>query len=139
MPAELKERWPAVRRAFINAAARESGAPRPAELSQPVVKAGVYDAPSGTALVPANFTYEPIAGLEVRLPVRQAVKQVRSVTEGPLEFAIEPAAPQAEPLGYPAIVRCKLDLGLSDTVLLAELLSYANRPLRDFFGEQGPE
>ncbi len=117
VPAELKEKWPAAQRAFINAPARASGAMRLVELSQPVVEAGVYDAPGGTALVLANFTYEPIAGLQIRLPVRQAVTQVRSVTKGPLEFTIEPLGPQATPAGYRAFVRCTLDLGLSDIVL----------------------
>ena len=41
------------------------GVCRLVELSHPVVEAGIFVSPKGTALVLANFTYEPIQGLEV--------------------------------------------------------------------------
>jgi hypothetical protein len=82
-----------------------------------VVEAGVYDAEPGTALVLANFTYQPIASLEIRLPVPRAVQSVRSVSRGPLAFTLEKADPADIAAGRPHQVRCQMDLGLTDIVL----------------------
>jgi hypothetical protein len=71
------------------AAAR--GVVRLVELSLPVVEAGLYDAPAGTALVLANFTYRPIEGLTVRVPLAKPVWAVRSVEQGPRRFTEERA------------------------------------------------
>jgi hypothetical protein len=60
VPDKLAEKWLATQRTFINSASVSSGAPRLVELSEAVVEAGVFDAPAGTALVLANFAYEPI-------------------------------------------------------------------------------
>ena len=88
------------------------------ELSHPVVEAGVYDAPKGTALILANFTYEPITDLTVRLPVVRMVKRVRSVENGDLKFSVEapPEALRGEGLGHIAAFETKL--GLNDIILL---------------------
>ena len=118
VPAELKERWPAAQRRFINSAARRRGVPRLVELSHPVVEAGVYDAPEGTALVLANFTYEPIKKLEVRLCVARPPGNVRSVERGPLRFTTEPAAAGNHSPGYPRRVTFTLNLGLNDIVIV---------------------
>ena len=115
VPRELKERWPADRRALINATARRRGVRRLVELSHPVVEAGVYDAPAGTALVLANFTYEPIASLRVRLAVARPVRSVRSVERGKLTFRTERQGP---PDGARHVVSFALPLGLNDVVLL---------------------
>ena len=115
VPAELKEKWPGDHRRLINHVAQRRGVPRLAELSHPVVECGVYDAPQGTALVLANFTYEPIEGLTVRLPLARAVKTVRSVENGPLQFTMEQTSGRP---GYPFVATFQLPLGLSDVVLL---------------------
>ena len=118
VPRELKESYPAVQRDFINAWARMSGAPRLVSLSHPVVEAGVYDARLGTALVLANFTYEPIPELIVRLPVRLKAKTVRSLLSGNLKFEV--SLPSEEPAsgGFQHVVGFKLPLGLNDIVLV---------------------
>jgi hypothetical protein len=56
VPAELKEQYPPAQRRILTGLAGTRGVPRLVELSYPVVEAGVYDAPAGTALVLANFT-----------------------------------------------------------------------------------
>ena len=107
--AELKEKWPAGLRAFINGVVRQRGVPRLVELSHPVVEAGVYDTDNATALVLANFAYEPIAELRVRLRVPRPVRGVRSVEHGKLAFTADPAA---------GTVSFALPLKLSDIVLI---------------------
>lgn len=107
VPKALEEQWPADHRRLINAAAYSRGARPLVEVSHPVVEAGVYDAPPGTALVLANFTYRPIEGLEVRLPVARPPKSVRSIERGELSFSSQPGA-----------VRFTLNLGLNDIVLV---------------------
>ncbi len=118
VPAELKEKWPEGLRAFIARAAERRGVPRLVELSHPVVEAGVYDADAGTALVLANFTYEPIRGLRAKVRLPRECRAVRSVEKGPLEFAATKAA--ADGAGAAAgthEVTVTLDLGLTDIVL----------------------
>ena len=117
VPRELKERWPAGLRRFINLPARSRDVPRLVQLSHPVVEAGVYDAEPGTALVLANFAYEPIATLDVTLPVRTSVKSVRSLTHGALQFTASPAAHVDAASGFTARVHFHLPLGLTDIVL----------------------
>lgn len=111
---ELRERWPAGLRATITAPARER-VPRPVYLSDGVVEAGVYEHPSGTALWLANFTYQPVARLEVRLPMNRAVRAVRSFAAGVLPYKIEPAPEPGSP-GYAQAVVFTLPLGLNDVI-----------------------
>ncbi|MBN2507738.1 MAG: hypothetical protein JXQ71_13700 [Verrucomicrobia bacterium] len=117
VPAELKERWPAAQRRFINAVAHRSGAARLVELSHPVVEAGVFEAPGGSALVLANFTYRPIPRLEIALPVRQPPARVGSLEKGPLPFETAPAPARLADEGWRHVVRCAVELGLNDIVL----------------------
>ena len=117
VPNALKEHYPAAQRRLINALARARGAAPLVELSHPVVEAGVYDAPAGTAVVLANFTYEPIADLRVRLPVAREVKTVRSVEDGPLRFAVEEAPEVFRKAGFGSLVVFKTRLGLNDIIL----------------------
>jgi len=112
VPDALREKWPAEIRRRINQAAEQRGAKRLVELSHGVVEAGVYDAPAGTALVLANFTYEPIPALKIRLPVPRPIKQVRSLERGPLPFSVEEVAGTGD-----RVVACELSLGLTDIVL----------------------
>jgi hypothetical protein len=68
-PAELKERYPLVQWRVLAGLAAARGVARFVEPSHPVVEAGLYDAPAGTAL------------------------RVRSVEHGPLPFTEDRAAP----------------------------------------------
>jgi hypothetical protein len=102
---ELKEQWPAGQRRWINGVVRERRTPRLVELSHPVVEAGVYDAPGGTALVLANFTYQPIEALQVRLMTPKPVRSVHSCEKGELKFTTEGG-----------MVSFTLPLGLNDIV-----------------------
>ncbi len=120
VPAALKEKWPATLRAFINDAARRSGATKPVALSVPVVEAGVFDADAGTALVLANFTYEPIKQMTVTLYLPRPCASVRSVEKGTLRFT---AGKDTGRTYCPHTATFALDLGLTDIVL----------------AEQGPE
>ncbi len=120
VPRELKEQWPAAQRAFITATARAAGAPKVVELSHPVVEAGVYDAPGGTALVLGNFTYTPIADLKVKLAVSRAPARVTSAERGSLKFTTS-SAPVGSPAACPIEVQFALPLGLNDIVLVEQL------------------
>jgi hypothetical protein len=114
VPDALKEKWPADMRSFLNGWVRKSSAAPLVELSHPVVETGVYDAPQGTALVLANFTYEPVGELRIRLGLPRAVQHVRSSEHGPLQFSVEPARGSTE---YPHTVSCRVPLGLTDVIL----------------------
>ena len=118
VPMELKERYPLAQRRLLTGFAGARGVPRLAELSHPVVEAGVYDAPAGTALVLANFTYHPIEALTVRLPLTKPVRGVRSVESGPLRFMEEPASQELRRQGYGSVAVFTTRLGLNDIILL---------------------
>ena len=120
VPAELKEKWPAAQREFINRHATRAKAPRLVELSHPVVEAGTYDAKAGTALVLANFTYQPIENLKVtlQLPFMRPPKTVKSVTSGQLKFTSTKQAAAGSLVQYPYKVTFTVDLGLTDIILL---------------------
>jgi len=113
VPDRLAEKWPEAQRTFITDAARRRQVPRLVELSHPVVEVGVWDAGGATALVLANFTYEPIRGLGVRLRAAGPVTRVRSVEKGPLEFAaVEGTSSDGRRVAF------EVDLGLSDIILI---------------------
>jgi len=116
VPKALREKWPAPQREFINRTARLSGTPRLVELSHPVVEAGIFDAPEGTALILANFAYDPIASLTVRVPLAKAPKKVTSVEKGALAFSVEPASPKLAAAGFTVIGRCEVPLGWNDVL-----------------------
>jgi hypothetical protein len=115
---ELKERYPPAQRRILTALAGARGVARLAELSHPVVEVGAYDAPAGTALVLANFTYRPIEALTVRVPLAKPVRGVRSVERGPLAFTEEPASPVLRGQGYVSVAVFKTHLELNDIILL---------------------
>lgn len=118
VPAELKERYPLVQRRVLAGLATARGVARLVELSHPVVEAGLYDAPAGTALVLANFTYRPIEGLTVRVPLASPVQVVRSVEQGPLPFTEERASTALRVQGYHSVAVFTTRLGLNDIILL---------------------
>ena len=116
VPAELKEQYPPLHRRLINASA--AGLLRPVELSHPVVEAGVYDAPAGTALVLANFTYKPIDKLTVRLALPRAPRSVRSAEHGEIRFQIEDPTAREQAAGLQAAVRFSVLLNMEDALVL---------------------
>ena len=116
--AELKERYPLAQRRILTGLAAARGVSRLVELSQPVVEAGIYDAPAGTALVLANFTYRPIEALTVRVPLVKPVQGVRSVEHGPLRFVEEQAPPALRGRGYGSVAVFSSRLELNDVILL---------------------
>jgi len=116
VPRELKEKWPMGLRDFICGMVRERGVSRLAELSHPVVETGIYDSDAGTALVLANFTYEPIDALKVTISLPKRCQSVRSVVRGPLTFTRCELTPAARG-GHTQGVRFSLPLGLNDIVL----------------------
>lgn len=120
VPAELKEDWPAQHREFINSLARSAGAMPQVELSQPVVEAGVYEGPNGIAIVLANFTYQKIPELEIKLPIRSEVSQIQTADnlENAIPFSIEPAAETQKREGYSQVVKFNISLGLDQIVLI---------------------
>ena len=114
VPDALREKWPAEIRRQINRTAEQDDVERLVELSHAWSRAGVYDAPTGTALVLGNFTYEPIPALKIRLRVPQPVRQVRSLKRGPLPFAMDDMS-AGETTAQ--VVACELSLGINDIVL----------------------
>jgi hypothetical protein len=117
VPAALREKWPAAQREFINAHVRKNGAARLVELSHPVVEAGIFESDAGAALVLANFQYDPIARLEVRLPLRRAPGKIVSMEKGPLEFRQEAADARRVAAGFPTMAVFSLPLGWNDIVV----------------------
>ncbi len=107
----LKEKWQTQQRDWINHAA--SRASRLVDLSHGVVECGVYDAPKGTALVLANFTYTPIE-LKIEIPVRKPIKSLSSVEKGKLKFSQKPI----EAKSFSHVVTTTVQLGLNDILLL---------------------
>jgi hypothetical protein len=118
VPAQLKEEYPAMQRHILTGLPGARGVTRLVELSQPVVEAGIYDAPAGTALVLANFTYRPIEALTVRIPLANPARSVRSVERGPLSFTDEPASPALQGQGYSAVAAFTTRLDLNDLILV---------------------
>ena len=114
VPDRLAEQWPPEHRRFINHAAIGLAVRRVAELSCPVVECGVYDSPRGSALVLANFTYEPIRALQVRLTLPGPVQKIRSLQHGTLPFTTEETSEHPE---HRIAVSFQLPLGLTDIVL----------------------
>lgn len=113
VPDDLKEKWPTAQRRFINATAHAAAAPA-VKLSSPVVEAGVYDSPQGTALVLGNFTYEPLPTLSVSLGVKAKPRTVKACTAGAaIPFTATPGNSE-----WPWKVDFVLPLGHSEVVLV---------------------
>jgi hypothetical protein len=73
----LSEKWPAGPRDHLKEVVTSAGVRGAVETNVPVVEASLLVAPNASALVLANYTYEPIAKLTVRVrtdrPVRRAI------------------------------------------------------------------
>lgn len=113
----LAEKWPQSQRRALTRYAFEAGATPLVKLSEPVIEAGVFDAPEGSALILANFTYTPIKSLQIELPLREKPVTIKSLERGPIEFAIARAASPSRKEGYDWIARFTLPLGLDDLLL----------------------
>jgi hypothetical protein len=114
----LAEKWPAKQREAITHFAKDAGAAPLVKLSEPVIEAGIYEAPTGAALVLANFTYQPLSSLQVELPMRGDVKSVKSLEHGQLQFETAEASPVWQKDGFNKVVRFSLQLGDDDLVVL---------------------
>jgi hypothetical protein len=110
----LAEKWPEDLRRFINRTADLRGVSRLVDLSHPVVEAGLYDSPKATCLVLANFTYETIDELKVRLRLPQSCRTVQSIESGKLPFSCRKLA---DGRSYPFIVEVSQPLRRNDMVL----------------------
>jgi hypothetical protein len=120
VPAELKEKWPEQHRSAITRWCRLARAQPQVELSHPVVEAGVYDGDAGTALVLANFTYEPIEELAVCLPAKRPPARVHlaSAPDTPLAFHVRGARDEHRAAGFEHEVVFTMKLGLDEIVLV---------------------
>jgi len=114
----LAEKWPLKQRQAITRFAEEAGAAPLVKLSDPVIETGVYETPTGAALVLANFTYEKIDSLKVDLPTRRDVKSLESLEHDQLQFEALPAPSPWREEGYKNVVRFALSLGDDDLVVL---------------------
>jgi hypothetical protein len=114
----LAEHWPANERRLITQFAQEAGAARLVKLSEPVVEAGIFEAPTGCALVFANFTYKPVDSLQVEVPTPREVKSVRSLSEGELKFTTMAAPPNWQEDGFQYVQKFDLRLGDDDLIVL---------------------
>src|SRR4029079_10376692 len=114
----LAEKWPAKQREAITRFAKEAGAAPPVKLSEPVIEAGVYEVPTGAALVLANFTYQKVGSLKVELPTRGDAKAVKSLEHGQLSFEAIPVPAPWRNEGFKNVVRFSLPLGDDDLVIL---------------------
>ena len=118
VPDQLAEKWPESHRHAITSAAHDAGAAPLVKLSRKVVETGIYDAAGGSALVLANFTYEPIAALEVEMPSRGVPAAVRSLAHGSLPFKAVPAPEPWRAEGWTEMIRFTLPLEFDDLILL---------------------
>jgi hypothetical protein len=66
----------------------------------------------------ANFTYQPIDQLMVRLPVIGEPKKVHSLENGPLTFQRKAPAPGNRAPGYPVEIEFRTRLGINDVILV---------------------
>jgi hypothetical protein len=113
----LTEKWPANERQALTRFANEAGADRLVKLSEPVVEAGIYEAPTGTALILANFTYKPVSALKVEIPMRDEVAKVKSLEHGALKFETGPATTSQQADGYRQLVKFTMPLGDDDLIV----------------------
>ncbi|MCR9118063.1 MAG: hypothetical protein NXI22_14095 [bacterium] len=116
---ELAEKWPTAQRNFINDLARQSGATPSVLLSHPVVEAGVYESPAGTAVVLANFTYDDIDELKVTLPIKHPARSVRLASSlKAIPFTVIEADPSFQSAGCKKAIQFTMKLGLDEIILV---------------------
>jgi hypothetical protein len=118
VPDALAENWPANERELITRFVRDSRAAPLVQLSEPVVEAGIFDAPDGSALVLANFTYTPISMLKIEVPSRHVVREVESLSHGKLKFAMTPATGAWREDGYSRVISFEVPLDIDDLIIL---------------------
>jgi hypothetical protein len=113
----LKEKWPKNQRRIINRLVQQSEAPRLVTLSHPVVEAGIYDAPAGSALILGNFVYTPIEALEITLSLKTKPTKVISMEKGPLSFTTTASPARLAAAGYPIQATCRVALEWNDVIV----------------------
>jgi len=101
----LDEKWPEGPRRVIGMATELAGV-RPAVIAdQPVVEASLLDGPAGSAVVLANYTYQPIERLRVVLRGRRVPPRAVSTEGVPVTIVQTPDGPAMElPLAWTDIV-----------------------------------
>src|SRR5262249_29557800 len=109
---------PKAQRDFLTGFAAEAHALPLLKISEPVVETGIYDSAVGTALVLANFTYQPIESLTIELPVRNKIRSVSSLEHGAIRFETMPASGEWLAEGYSSMIRFQIPLTLDDLILL---------------------
>ena len=115
---ERLDDWSADERHAVTRYAIEAGAAPVVRLSHAVVEAGLYDAPASAALVLANFTYQPIAALQVDVPLRAAPVEVQSLEHGSLKFTADPAPPPWREEGYTHLAHFSVPLAFDDLIVV---------------------
>jgi len=80
-PATLEEKWPAQPRELINIPLSVANVTSVAKANVPVVETSLLTGASGSALVLANYTYEPIKSLSIDVKLSGPIKRAVS-TEG---------------------------------------------------------
>jgi hypothetical protein len=88
-PTTLAERWPAEPRMLIEAALKAGGVGGHVSSNVPVVEASLLSGPAGSAVVLANYTYERIPNLQLRIDVGHKVTSATSVEGQPVQVGNE--------------------------------------------------
>lgn len=110
VPNDLKEKWkPEIRKWVIGNI--ETKAPKQIEISKDVIEVGVYDSVMGTAIVLANFTYEPIENLKIIIDVPRKPHRVFSCEKGEIKF-------RSSMTNKLCRLNFSLPLGINDIILI---------------------
>jgi Beta-galactosidase trimerisation domain len=115
VPLELAEKWQTKQRLIINAAAHLKSKPL-IKCSEPVVEAGIFDAPSGTALILANFNYSKLSNVAIEISLKKPLKRIESMEGSKIKNLVSTFDPKNEE--YPYTIRFNLNLNLNDIILL---------------------
>lgn len=107
---DLKEKWNSNSRKWVIGNVIQKSY-KPVEISEPVVEVGVYDSKYGTAIVLANFTYQPIKNLHIKVDVSKKPLKVVSCEKGLLNFEVQSVKNIYR-------VNFSLELGINDIVLI---------------------
>ncbi|MBI1737095.1 MAG: hypothetical protein HYR51_18140 [Candidatus Rokubacteria bacterium] len=87
-PTTLEERWPAEPRALVERALRTAGVKPVVRSSVPVVEASLLTGPAGSAIVLANYTYQPVRDLRLTVPLPHPVVRVASGAGAPVTWRL---------------------------------------------------
>jgi len=85
-PTTLEENWPEAPRRLVKWGLDNAGVQPAVQTDVPVVEATLLDGPNGAVVVLANFTYQPVEKLTVRVRLARPITGVRSVGAGDVPF-----------------------------------------------------